>query len=217
MSSPLNEHTLVYCTKFIGRVDKIGELCRRLKSCNLCPARVEASQPVCPAGPVVSKLMVVGRNPGTKEDLTGIPFHSEAPGGGELSWYLELAGLDRNNIFITNCVNCHTWQDREPTDEEIRLCTNVFLKAFIRVMQPILIIAAGRIAVRFFLPHIESLMRDHSRPHKTKYGVVWPIPHPAVICYDERKRQIFKSSAKALSDLLWAYQHKFGTLSEVLK
>ena len=217
MSSQFNEHSLVGHTEFKNRADRIGVLCRQLKSCYSCSARAEASAPVCPSGPVVSKLMVVGRNPGTKEDLTGIPFHPEAPGGSELTWYLDQAGLDRDEIFITNCVNCHTWQDREPTDEEVRLCTNVFLTAFIRIMKPVLIIAAGKIAVNFFLPHIESLMRDHSRPHKTKYGVVWPIPHPAVICYDEGKRPIFESSAQALRDLLQAYHKKFGTLGEVFK
>lgn len=217
MSSQSNEHTLVHKAEIQKRTAKLGELRLQLKDCNLCTARGEASQPVCPSGPVLSKLMVVGRNPGTTEDMSGIPFNPVAPGGGELTWYLEQAGLNRDRIFITNCLNCHTWMDREPTDEEVNLCTNVFLKAFIRVMKPILIIAAGKIAVRFFLPYIESLMRDHSRPHKTQYGVVWPIPHPAVICYNERKRPIFESSAQALGNLVRAYHEKFGTLSSVFK
>ena len=217
MSPQLNEHQLVHNTMVKNRVIELRKLCLRLQACNLCSARGDASRPVCPSGSVVSRLMVVGRNPGTKEDLVGIPFHPEAPGGGELTWYLDQAGLDRDKIFITNCVNCHTWQDREPTDEEVSICTSVFLKEFIRVMNPILIIAAGKIAVRFFLPHIESLMRDHSRPHKTKYGVIWPIPHPAVICYDEKKRPIFENSALALRSLLRAYHRRFGTLNEVFK
>ena len=210
-----NEHTLTHQTEIKNRVARLGELYLRLQDCNLCPARVEASYPVCPSGRPSAKLMVVGRNPGTKEDLTGIPFHPEAPGGSELTWYLRQVGLNRDRMFITNCVNCHTWQDREPTDKEVSFCTNVYLKAFIKVMKPVLIIAAGKIAVRFFIPHIESLMRDHSRPHKTKYGVVWPIPHPAVICYDEKKRPIFRSSARALRVLLLGYHGRFGTLGEV--
>jgi len=217
MSSLSGEHVLTHNTEIKNRVDKLDELNIRLKDCILCSARVEASQPVCPSGHITSKLMVVGRNPGTKEDLTGIPFHPEAPGGSELSWYLKRAGLDRDRIFITNCLNCHTWQDREPTDQEVGICTNVFLKEFIRIMKPVLIIAAGKVAVHFFLPHIESLMRDHSRPHKTKYGVVWPIPHPAVICYDERKRTIFERSALDLRTLLQAYHERFGILDGVLK
>lgn len=186
-------------------------LCKQLLLCKACPAYREAILPVAPRGPV-SKVMVVGRNPGYTEDINHIPFHPEAPGGSELVWYLAQAGIDHNKLFITNCVNCHTWHDREPKDNEVYTCTEHWLKPFIANIKPKIIIATGRIGVNFFIPAMRevSLMSNHSWPHRTQYGVVWPMPHPAVICYDEAKRNMMKESAKLLHSLMQSYERKFN-------
>jgi len=175
-----------------------------VEACEACSARAEATKPVYASGPPHVDIMVVGRNPGVQEDLEGRPFHPEAPGGKELTWFLSTVGIDRNQTVITNCVNCHTFKDREPTQEEISTCTGLHLESLLLLIKPIIIIATGRVSVEYFIPSVQgiSLMRLPSNPVRTKWGIVFPVPHPAVICYDERRREGMRHRALFIKNVL---------------
>lgn len=191
-------------------IAKFTALRNDLLNCQACSARWEASKPVPPIGSLSAKIMVVGRNPGTQEDMTGRPFHPDAPGGSELAWYLRTAGVDSEHCFITNCVNCHTWMDREPTEQEVSTCTIIHLGQFIDLIKPRVIIACGRIAVEHLTGSTESLLSHNSQPVRTRHGVIFPIPHPAVVCYDPRRRGMMKYSAALLRRFLQQCCERFG-------
>ena len=71
-------------------------------NCRACPLWKDATQTVFGEGPQAAQLMLVGEQPGDKEDLAGKPF--VGPAGQLLDRALEEAGIDRNKVYVTNAV-----------------------------------------------------------------------------------------------------------------
>jgi uracil-DNA glycosylase len=82
--------------KELGRVAADAALCQR------CPLFEKATQVVFGEGPVDATIMMVGEQPGDKEDTVGRPF--VGPAGHILDDALSEAGLDRSRIYVTNAV-----------------------------------------------------------------------------------------------------------------
>ena len=70
--------------------------------CRACPLWKDATQTVFGEGPQHAQVMLVGEQPGDKEDLAGKPF--VGPAGQMLDRALEEAGIDRNKVYVTNAV-----------------------------------------------------------------------------------------------------------------
>ena len=70
-------------------------------SCRACPLWKNATQTVFGEGPKHTPIMLVGEQPGDKEDLAGKPF--VGPAGKMLDRALEEAGVDRNKSIVTSC------------------------------------------------------------------------------------------------------------------
>ena len=71
-------------------------------SCRRCPLWRNATQTVFGEGPASARMMLVGEQPGDREDLAGRPFIG--PAGQILDQALEAAGIDRGTVYITNAV-----------------------------------------------------------------------------------------------------------------
>lgn len=130
----------------------LDSLARAADGCQGCPLYKGASQTVFGEGPANAQLMLVGEQPGTKEDQTGKPF--VGPAGEVLDRALDEAGLDRNELFITNAVKHYkSGSDNEshtrlkPTVGEIRAC-RPWLEAEIQALRPQIIVAMGAVAAR---------------------------------------------------------------------
>src|SRR3954469_16311779 len=70
--------------------------------CRRCPLYKNATQAVPGEGPSHAKVMLVGEQPGDKEDLAGKPF--VGPAGRVLDEALAEAGIPREEVFVTNAV-----------------------------------------------------------------------------------------------------------------
>lgn len=104
------------------------------------------------AGPVPAALMLVGEQPGDGEDRAGQPFVGSA--GRMLDRALEAAGLERDDIYVTNAVKHFKWTPRgkrrihqKPNGEEIGAC-KVWLEHEVEHVQPEAVVAMGVTAVR---------------------------------------------------------------------
>src|SRR5262245_4868688 len=81
---------------------QLEELRAEAVHCRGCPLWKHATQTVFGEGPVPAEMMLVGEQPGDREDLAGYPF--VGPAGNMLDQALEEAGIERSAVYVTNAV-----------------------------------------------------------------------------------------------------------------
>jgi DNA polymerase len=137
------------------------------KDCQGCDLYKNATQTVFGEGPVDSALMLVGEQPGDREDLRGAPF--VGPAGRILDRALADAGIVRGQVYLTNAVKHFKWKpDGEhrthagPGVGEVRAC-RPWLEAEIDAVRPQLIGCMGRVAVESLLGSTVKVRRTAAR------------------------------------------------------
>ena len=121
-------------------------------SCTRCPLYRRATQVVPGEGPARARMMMVGEQPGDQEDRQGHPF--VGPAGGLLAKALEAAGIDRDEVFVTNAVKHFKFEQRgkrrlhkRPNAHEIERC-HLWFEFERKLVNPVLVVALGATAVR---------------------------------------------------------------------
>lgn len=121
-------------------------------ACASCPLAARATQTVFGEGNLKAKLMIVGEQPGHEEDLNGKAFIG--PAGKILAQALELAGISRDSIYVTNAVKHFKYTPSEDgkarihkkaSGTEMQAC-KPWLEAEINVVRPKVILALGTTA-----------------------------------------------------------------------
>jgi uracil-DNA glycosylase len=132
--------------------DKIERLRREAASCQACPLWKDATQTVFGEGPPDAAIMLVGEQPGDREDIQGRPF--VGPAGLLLDRALAEAGVDRGRIYVTNAVKHFKFEPRgkrrlhkRPNANEIKICRR-WLFDEIEAIGPSLIVALGATAAQ---------------------------------------------------------------------
>jgi uracil-DNA glycosylase family protein len=95
---------------FVPEKKTLTSLRAAAAGCRGCPLYASATQTVFGEGPVKARVMLVGEQPGNDEDLAGKPF--VGPAGRILDRALELAGLRRDDVYVTNVVKHFYWELR---------------------------------------------------------------------------------------------------------
>jgi probable DNA metabolism protein len=135
--------------------------------CRACPLWKDATQTVFGEGPSRARLMLVGEQPGDKEDLAGRPF--VGPAGNMLDRALEEAGIDREKVYVTNAVKHFKYVPRgkirlhqKPVTSEIRACRQWYERELAAV-QPDLVVAMGATAAQSVLGKITPINKNRGR------------------------------------------------------
>lgn len=135
-----------------GRPVDIAAVWDQVDACRRCTLWDGATQGVAGVGPADARLMIIGEQPGDKEDLAGTPFIG--PAGQLLDQALIEAGLSRERAYITNAVKHFKYQVRgkrrihqNPRVSEIKAC-NIWLEREIALVKPDLILCLGASAAR---------------------------------------------------------------------
>src|ERR1044071_717598 len=125
--------------------ESIPKIRARAKSCRDCPLWANATQTVFGAGDPHARVMLVGEQPGDEEDRKGLPF--VGPAGRLLDRALEAAGIDREQLYVTNAVKHFKWQARgkrrlhkTPAQREVDAC-HQWLEREIAAVKPHVIVA----------------------------------------------------------------------------
>jgi uracil-DNA glycosylase family protein len=133
--------------------------------CRRCPLWEGATQTVFGAGPLDAPLMIVGEQPGDQEDRTGIPF--VGPAGKVLDEALDLAGIDRDGVYVTNAVKHFKWKPQgrrrihdKPNRTEVVAC-RPWLEQEITIVGPSVLVALGATAAQSLLGPAFRLTRHH--------------------------------------------------------
>jgi len=120
--------------------------------CTRCPLYRKATQVVPGEGPARARIMMVGEQPGDKEDIAGKPF--VGPAGRVLNQAIAEAGIDRRQVFVTNAVKHFKFTPRgkrrlhkKPNAHEIERC-RWWIDLERALVKPRVVIAMGATAVR---------------------------------------------------------------------
>lgn len=171
------------------------ELKQQIANCTLCDLHKTRNNTVFGIGNPEADLLIVGEAPGATEDAKGEPFVGRA--GKLLDSMLEAIGLHRSDIFIANVLKCRPPQNRDPSAQEVKLCTPYLLQQ-IEHIKPKLIVAVGRIAAHYLLGTNDSMRNLRGRTfnfgaRETPLIVTY---HPAYLLRSPREK------AKAYVDML---------------
>ena len=152
--------------------------------------------PVVGEGSHTAHIMFIGEAPGKNEAETARPFCGKS--GKVLDNMLESIELNRSDVYITNIVKDRPPENRDPTEEEIKLY-GPFLDRQIEIIQPSVIATLGRFAMTYIMNHfgltdkIGSISGIHGKEFVTNAGygpiAVIPLYHPAVALYDGSNKQ----------------------------
>lgn len=145
----------------------------------------QATQLVFGDGNPDAELVFIGEAPGKNEDLQGKPFVGAA--GKFLNEMLEMIGLKREDVYITNIVKYRPPNNRDPLPDE-KSAFLPFLEAQLDVIKPKLTITLGRHSLNCFLPDL-SISQVHGHPKRFNGRVYLPLFHPAAALYNGGMRQ----------------------------
>jgi uracil-DNA glycosylase family protein len=156
------------------------------QGCHGCPLHEMATQTVFGSGPPRSALMLVGEEPGDKEDRAGVPF--VGPAGMLLRSSMESAGLSPEDAYLTNAVKHFKFEQRgkrrlhkKPSAAEVAACAP-WLHAELEAVRPRLVVALGATAGQALLGPSLRVTRDRGSVREGPGGVrVLPTVHPSSI------------------------------------
>jgi uracil-DNA glycosylase len=118
-------------------------------------------------GPQQARIMLVGEQPGDKEDLAGKPF--VGPAGQMLDRALQQAGIDRAKVYVTNAVKHFKFVPRgkirlhqKPNISEIRACRQWYERELASI-QPDLVVAMGATAAQSVFGKITPINKNRGR------------------------------------------------------
>jgi DNA polymerase len=135
--------------------------------CRACGLWKHATQTVFGEGPVHAQIMLVGEQPGDKEDLAGHPF--VGPAGMMLDRALDEAGVDRKKTYVTNAVKHFKFVPRgkirlhqKPTTPEIKACRQWYERE-LALLKPELVVAMGATAAQCVFGKITPINKNRGR------------------------------------------------------
>jgi len=179
--------------------------------CTACPLHANATQTVFGEGLKRARLMLVGEEPGDREDIEGHPF--VGPAGRILDEALDRAGIERADAYVTNVVKHFKWTPKgkrrihqTPRAEEIKACAP-WLEAELDAVDPELMVCLGATAVRAVIGSKARVMKDHGELWESKLGrTALPTLHPsAILRADPEDRD--DAMAMLVGDLVVARRH----------
>ena len=155
-------------------------------SCRGCDLWKDATQTVFGEGPSKAGLMLVGEQPGDQEDLQGKPF--VGPAGRLLEKALEVAGIDRRQVYLTNAVKHFRWTRRgkrrlheKPNAGQVQAC-RPWLEAEIEVVKPRLVVLLGATAAQSVMGPAFRVSKQRGEVLASPLGVpVLATVHPSSI------------------------------------
>lgn len=179
--------------------------------CTACPLHLTGTQTVFGEGAKSARVLLVGEQPGDREDIEGRPF--VGPAGRLLDEALEEAGIDRASAYLTNVVKHFKWQARgrrrihqKPNAAEIA-ASRPWLDAELAVVRPQALVCLGATAAQALLGRQFRVTRDRGRLLESALApVTLATVHPSSILRapDEetrrRERALFVEDLEVAAD-----------------
>lgn len=162
-------------------------------------------------GPQRPRLMLIGEAPGEQETLQGRPFVGKA--GQNLDHFLVLAGLRREEIYISNAVKLRPTKtgktgrlsNRPPTKDEIALFRPWLLREIAEVA-PQMIATLGNVPLRAVTGRSLTIGEVHGQViNAGETGLpLFALYHPASLIYNRALSDVYEQDVRALAQRLSA-------------
>jgi uracil-DNA glycosylase family protein len=198
--------------EFLPEHRSMAALKEAAADCQGCSLYRNATQTVFGEGPRSAEVIMVGEQPGDREDLAGKPF--VGPAGSLLSEALEEAGIDRREVYVTNAVKHFKFErrgkrriHRRPAAEEIAAC-RPWLDAELEAVSPRGLMALGATAAQGLFGPAFRVTRERGRPVESDLAeVAMATVHPSsILRADEESRpgeyEAFVADLRALATAL---------------
>lgn len=198
---------------FVPADHTLGTLRGAIQKCRGCDLYLRATQAVLgeiEGAPGRSRgnaeIMMVGEQPGDREDVEGRPF--VGPAGKLLDRCLEEAGIDRREVYITNTVKHFKWEPKgkirlhkKPSITEIHAC-RPWLDAELGAVKPKLILCLGAVAAQSLLGVKFRVTVSHGIPQNAEgYPPIMATAHPASILRAQTEEDRHRQTATFIDDL----------------
>jgi uracil-DNA glycosylase len=179
--------------KFVPQERTLPVLRKAVQKCHGCDLYRYATQAVFgeletglnAPKPKVS-IMMIGEQPGDREDKEGRPF--VGPAGQLLDQCLQEAGIDRRDVYVTNTVKHFKWEPRgklrihkKPSMKEIHAC-RPWLDAELETVKPKLIVCLGAVASQSLLGSSLKITKVHGKVQQVEgLPTIIATLHPSAI------------------------------------
>jgi DNA polymerase len=186
----------------------LAELRAAAAHCRACDLWKNATQTVFGEGKSKAKVMFVGEQPGDREDLSGKPF--VGPAGMLLDRALEEAGIDRDEVYVTNAVKHFKWArdergkrriHKKPNAAQINAC-RPWLDAELAVVKPRVLVCLGATAAQGLLGRKFSVSRQRGELVESPLApYVVATVHPSSLLRMPEERDRHAEMARFVEDL----------------
>ncbi|MDB5820092.1 MAG: dpo [Rhizobacter sp.] len=182
--------------------------------CRECPLWEHATQTVFGEGPTKARLMLVGEQPGDKEDLRGRPF--VGPSGALLDQAMQDLGWPRDEVYVTNAVKHFKFElkgtrriHKSPAQKEALACLH-WLESEIDLVRPTAIVALGATAARSLMHRAVPVLANRGTWLRRDDGMkVLVTLHPSALLRGEPSERE-AAYAQWLDDLRHVSEPVFG-------
>jgi uracil-DNA glycosylase family protein len=179
---------------------------RAVQGCQACDLWEGATQAVIGEGAAHASLMLVGEQPGDKEDLQGHPF--VGPAGGVLDRGLQEAGVCSDDVYITNVVKHFRYKARgkrrihqKPDRWHVSACLP-WLEAELGLVKPAALVLLGATAAQALLGSHIRIGRDRGTPVDSELAeLVTLTAHPSSILRSQTEQERAEAMAQFVADL----------------
>jgi uracil-DNA glycosylase len=163
----------------------LQSLRRDAAGCTRCELYEPATRTVFGAGPTAAWLVLVGEQPGDREDVEGVPF--VGPAGRVLDQALERAGIDRDEVYLTNAVKHFRFErdgkrriHKTPGVRHIRAC-RYWLDGELAAVRPAVLGTLGAVAGKALLGNAFRITRQRGQVLDWEGHRLVPTVHPSSV------------------------------------
>ena len=178
--------------------DTLEQISLEVQQCQACGLHYGRAHAVPGEGPADAQVMFIGEGPGFHEDQQGRPFVGAA--GKFLDELLEMIGLERKDVYITNVIKCRPPGNRDPREDEIAAC-RTYLDRQIALIQPKIIITLGRFSMARYFPNAK-ISQIHGKARKIEGILYYPMYHPAAALHQPSLRPTVEEDMAKIPDLI---------------
>jgi uracil-DNA glycosylase len=190
-----------------------------VQECRACDLYEAATQAVIGEGAADASVMLVGEQPGDREDIEGHPF--VGPAGAVLDRGLQQAGISRQDAYVTNVVKHFRYRARgkrrihqTPDRWQVRACLP-WLEAELAVVKPAALVCLGATAAQALLGSQVRIGRDRGRPMDSELAELVTITtHPSAILRAQGDAERQAAMEQFVADLTgvarWLDSHRDG-------